>query len=263
MQQAIRRYKITPRQADQFAQCPLRFAEGGDSGGSKALQWGAAIHELLKIDGRRQLGGYGQLDPDELVRRGSISAACRDDAEYVALARSCVTGFRAFITDQALEVLRVEEFVRSADRDIAGMPWLKVWFSGRIDMVARRPNGRLVLVDVKTGYHVPAPLDLAELPSTFVYSYLGLCLRSQQPAIAASCTRDIEVLQVLPHKGEWTSTQLNEPEMTAGRGLVRRMVLAMDGASFMPTPGQHCAYCPISDRCPGRPPRAEWEAEPL
>ena len=261
----VRRHKITPRLADAWAQCPLRAMTPSDSSGSQVLAWGSAIHTLLKLDGRRQLGGHCLLEPEELVLRGTPNTSWRQDEAFMSLATSCIAGMRTFLAEQDLKLLRVEEFVRSGDIPITGVPGVAVVLSGRIDAVCRGPGGRLVILDAKTGSRLPTQLELSELPSTWIYTYLGSRLRSQQPAIAELCMRDIEVLQVLPHRGEWVAEQLTPKAIAAGRMFMRQMVLDLDQQAYAATPGEHCAYCPIglAGECPAMPQGQTDEDETL
>src|ERR687886_351366 len=79
----IRRYTITPRLADAWAQCPLQSMTPTDNVGSQALAWGSAIHTLLKLDGRRHLAGQCLLEPEDLVLRGTPNPLWRQDESFM------------------------------------------------------------------------------------------------------------------------------------------------------------------------------------
>jgi len=258
-----RQYTITPRNADLWDECPFRTVKDRATTPSKGLRMGNAIHELLKLDARRMLSGRPHLQATELVATVTAHSLWRDDNEFLDLAISCIVGARTFIDDEELVPLRAEQYVRSAYRDISGESRLQVRFSGRIDLVARRAEGRLVLVDYKTGMGIPSPLDLIERPSSFVYTYLGRCLRDQDQAIGRACSPEIEIVQVLPHLGQSSHVRLTRDELQSGARRVRDMAIGLDTGVHAPSPGEQCAYCPLGDECPARPGLAPWEREPL
>jgi hypothetical protein len=241
----VREHKLTPRLADAAQDCLLRAVTPCDSEGSQALAWGTAIHNLLKIDTRRRLAGQAPLPPDDLIVRGTPRAPLWDAPGYLKLAHACVVGMRAYLAEEELEVLRAEEFVRTRPRPVLGAHGVVVVLSGRFDLVCRRPDGRLVLPDMKTGTRIPSDLELAVLPSTTLYTLLGQELRRQDAAIRKRTTDDIEIVQVLPHLAAYSSTRLTPAELAAGQASLRELVTAIDMGEYTATPGEWCAYCPV------------------
>jgi len=248
----VREHKMTPRLADAAQECLLRAMTPNDSNGSQALAWGNAIHTLLKIDMRRQLGGQAPLAPDDLIVRGTPRAPWRDDSDYLKLAHACIIGMRAYLDEEELEVLRAEEFVRTRPRLVTGTPDVAVVLSGRFDLVCRRSDGGLVLPDMKTGNRLPSDMELAALPSTTVYTLLGEELRRQDAAIRERTTNSIEIVHILPHLAACSLARLTPDELDAGRAAVRAVVTAIDREEYMATAGEWCAYCPIyaANNCP-------------
>jgi RecB family exonuclease len=182
------------------------------------------------------------------------------DPQFLSLAIACVDGARQFMRERGLVALQPERYIRSSFREVSGHPGLLLRFSGKIDLVAHNPRGGLTVLDYKTGRAIPNALDLAALPSSFIYTYLARCLRSQDPRVAA-CGGEIEIVQLLPHMAESSSAVLTAEEILAGRNVLREMAVAMAEERTVPMPGEHCAYCPIPDLCPARPQLADWERE--
>jgi len=241
----VRSHKMTPRLADAAQECLLRAMTPSNSEGSLALAWGNAIHTLLKIDMRRQLAGQAPLAPDDLIVCGTPRAPWRDDSDYLKLAHACIIGMRAYLDEEELEVLRAEEFVRTRPRLVTGTTDVAVVLSGRLDLVCRRPDGRLVLPDMKTGSRIPSDLELAALPSTIIYTLLGEELRRQDAAIRERTTDSIEIVHILPHLAAYSSARLTPDELDAGRADVRALVTAIDTGEYIATTGEWCAYCPL------------------
>ncbi len=249
---AARAHKMTPRLADAAQECLLRAITPSNSEGSQALAWGNAIHTLLKIDMRRQLAGQAPLAPDDLIVRGTPRAPWRDDPDYFKLAHACIIGMRAYLDEEELEVLRAEEFVRTRPRRVTGTTDVAVVLSGRFDLVCRRPDGRLVLPDMKTGNRLPSDMELAALPSTTIYTLLGEELRRQDAAIRERTTDSIEIVHILPHLAACSSVALRPDELDAGRDAVRAAVIAIDREEYTAIRGEWCAHCPIyaANTCP-------------
>lgn len=248
----LRRHKVTPKLADAW-RCPLKAMTPEDQRWSPALARGNAIHNLLKLDGLRQIRGHELLDPLRMALRGTPHGLMREDEEYLDLAAAAIAGMRRFLSEQELDLLCVEEFVNSGDRPLSGMTDVVVVLSGRVDAVCRRRStGTLVLVDAKTGKSLPSEIELVERPSSFIYHYLGACLRRRHPEIGRTTSNDVEIVQVLPHTGEWTLARLDDTAIAAGRAFVREMALAMERGELVAVRGEWCAYCPLgqSGACP-------------
>jgi hypothetical protein len=258
-----RDYTVTPSGVDAWRQCPLRAALAPKGEMSEALRRGQAIHDALRFDGRRTLAHQPRLAPEEVVLHICTDTTLLDSPDFLDHAVACVIGVRNFLEERRLTLVRAEQYVRSAYRDIGGAPGLRVRLSGRIDAVACTASGGMALIDFKTGRSIPSSPDLAALPSSFVYSYLGRCLRDQDRNVGTVCGSEIEILQVLPHLNQSTSACLPQEAMQTGALVVRQMVMDRDRGYYPAMPGEHCAYCAVKDDCPLRPQPAAWESEPF
>lgn len=255
---------VTPSAADAWHECSYRVGyaqKGADA--SESLRRGIVLHDLFRLDTRRHLSRLPELVPEELVMRACGDEALKQDPDFLSFAAAFIVGARRFLADYGLIPLQPERYVRSAYRVVANAPSVRVRFSGKIDLVARNSHGGLTLLDYKTGRAIPNALDLSSLPSSFVYTYLGRCLRSQDEHVAAVATPEIEIVQVLPHQGVFSAASLTQEEMQAGADVVRAMVVEMAEKRFTPTPGEYCAYCPFKDTCPVGPSTTDWEQEPF
>ncbi len=183
-----------------------------------------------------------ESNPDALILEGCPRSTHTDDEDFIRLARESVIGYRHFLAVNELRVLRAEEYIRTVPRPLAGAPHLGVWFSARIDALCIRSDGLLVAIEIKTGNAVEPPGILATLPSVFIYHHVA--------DWAFSPAHGLEVVRLLPHRGESTHVRIGESEISTGRAFVREMVIALDARAFAPRTGPKCAYCQCVDTCP-------------
>jgi hypothetical protein len=251
--QLSQRVKITPSHADYYRTCALRSETAPPSPSSPAMLQGQRIHRLLQLDADYRASGVVR-DPDWMVTRDAMGTPWRDDEEYIARASASIRGARLFFTEQGIAVLRCEVYAQTGDLEVGGAPWLAKWYSGKLDVLGHRPdNGCLVVLDYKTSRarHLPSPLELASLPSSHIYGVLARRLRDQTAKIAAVTTEDVEIIHLLPHSGEWSAVLLDNMDMLSGGAFTDMMALALATATYEPSSGPHCVWCPLRDSgCP-------------
>jgi RecB family exonuclease len=121
--------------------------------------------------------------------------------------------------------------------------------TGRIDRLERDGEGRLVVVDLKTGRSKPAEGELARHPQLGAY----------QLAVSAGAFGDAEpgggVLVNLGATSERNRTQDQAPlgedaDPDWARVRVQDAASGMGGAVFRASPGAFCRICPTRTSCP-------------
>jgi hypothetical protein len=214
---------------------------------------GQRIHRLLKLDADYRASGVVR-DPDWMATRDAMGTPWRDDEEYIARASASIRGARLFFTEQAIVVLRHEVYAHTDDLEVGDAPRLSKWFSGKLDTLGyRRDDGRLIITDYKIARagSLASPLELAALPSSYVYVVLALRLRERMPDIAAVTTEEVEIIHLLPHTGEWAPTQLDTMDMVAGNAFTDAMALSLATQTYTARSGEHCMWCSLRDNgCP-------------
>lgn len=245
-------YKVTPTGADAFVQCPSGFAArylGGPSAPpSLAMRRGGALHSLLEAYTSEVIrhGVFPDFDLllDRAWNRSAFYLPAEEalEAEARVWAAMALRGYRAFLEAERLQPVATEAFLATPPRPVVNTVGLFVRLSGRLDCVAQRPNGDLVVIDFKTGDALPTAHDLSARPSTGIYHLLA--------AHRFPNALRIEIGQLLPRTGAYVSVSLTPDEIERARIVVRRMVGAVAEEDFLMTPGQWCAFCPLQLSCP-------------
>lgn len=256
-------YRVTPARARAYGLCPLQCREvqihrrhRPSAFTGEAASRGRALHELLLAYNRALLRDGRPPAVDDLIRHvwapGVFPAA--GEQESVDLARRTLHVYGDVLAEEGLTVLAAEEWVKTAPRPLLDAPHLAVELSGTPDVLARRADGSIVALDLKTGASLPDPSALADDLGTVVYHLL---------AAYRCATTAIEVAQVAPHRGDWVAVALDGVRVLAGTARLRAMVVALDADDFPPRPGQHCVICPAEPACPARYRDPSWAAAPF
>lgn len=252
---------ITPGKADAYSRCPRQFADmfaGMNdrrqlNATTQAQQRGQYIHALIHRYNRALMRSQ-EPDVDSILASVpppmSYLDAGSEEHGIVDLGRDSLIGYQTFLVTQNVErVLGAEQYVRTPDRIVATTSDCAVVFSGRIDCVARRIDGSLVCVDVKTG-SLPSPIDLAEQPSTFIYRHL---------VHYAYGNERVEIVQVTPQQCHWVSTILTAEQEEESKQLCRDMAIAIKQQAFPQRTGPQCGHCAIITTCPAHQPHDAWD----
>jgi hypothetical protein len=237
-------YRITATEADD--PCHLRVVTPHQRPvPSLAMERGTLLHGILKQDNQAILR-YGLLpDPETTLQRAWNPTYHPETLEAPSAydrARESLIGYREYLAKNRLRVIAAEKPIETLPRRLASIPRLGVYLSGRIDAVLRRHDGGLVFLDFKTGRYLPSEAELADLPSSAVYTLLARHDYGQGEAV--------EIAQLRPHTGLVVSTILDEDTLEAGREVVRRLVVAKHEGTALPTPGPYCISCPLVGTCP-------------
>lgn len=239
-------YRVTPGRVNAFARCPLHYRavySARRPAPNAALQRGTLIHSLLAQYNRAVIAAGEAVDAAALLAR---EEPLLPDAQTADLAAQALAGYAAFLSTQNVQVRSTEEWITTRPRLLRDQPDLAVELSGRPDVITVRPDGTLVVIDVKTGATLPTPLELAAAPGSFVYEHL---------VADAHGDAEIEIVELIPHARAWVGIQLTAAHREASRALVRALVVALDRDTFPPQPSPFCALCPLAATCPGRRPR--------
>ncbi len=256
---------LSPTKANAYQRCGLAYQADASTKRrwepSPAQERGNYVHELLRLS--HALAAKGQMPGmDELLARLPPPRAWRDggerEAKILNIARSALHGFRSFLREEAfLPVLAAEQYIRTAPRPVRGVEHATIVFSGRLDVVARRADGRLAVVDIKTGALTPADV-LLESAGAFVYATLLGYAHGVQPG-------DVEIVHVAPVAYDWHCVRLGPEQCTNGVELCRAMVRDVVSGIFAPRSGAHCTWCAHTAACSlvRQPPRLPQWAQPF
>lgn len=253
---------LSPSTLQTLSDCPLRWLaerHGGTGPRELTSTLGSVVHALVAGPARSEAAMLAELE--------RLWASIPFDSPWYAANelerhRAMVSAFAAWrsatrheLTEVGTEVGldgTVAEPVVSGDDD--GQPAVRV--RGRIDRLERDPQGRLVVVDLKTA-RTPVTKDDAES-----HAQLGL----YQLAVAAGLLGDGPDAEPgggrLVYLGKPTAAGAAEREQTAlgrqdaaeWRDTVRAAAAATAGPRFTARLNRGCAHCPIRPSCPAHTP---------
>jgi len=240
--------RVSPSRLESFERCGLRWmleSAGGTAADSAAQGIGTMIHALA------EQAAQEALDPAELRARFDL-AVQRVDVGFGWFAGR-QRERAATMLEKLIEWMRANprEFV-AAEQDFRVTIGRAV-LAGQVDRLERDAEGRLVVVDLKTGKSQPKKDDLVE------HAQLG----AYQLAIAEGAFDDIAPDSRVPGGAELVQlggkqkkapvqeqAALETGDSTWAHELVRRVADAMAGASFDAVDNDMCRSCPVRTSCP-------------
>jgi RecB family exonuclease len=240
---------VSPSTIDHFGRCRLQWllrAAGGDGPSMGAQDIGTLVHEVASELGDTDAAAYAAalearwgrlgLAPGWLSRRELSRARMMTTrlARYVN--ESTSAGWRLAASEQAVRVVLGRAVV-----------------TGQVDRVEVAPDGRVRVVDLKTGASRPTAEELRRHGQLGAYQ-----LAVQEGAFARHGGRcgGAALLQLgRAAAAKSTTLQLQEPlesddQPGWARELVEEVARGMAGAVFSATPGSQCGTCQVKDSCP-------------
>ncbi len=248
---AERAVRVSPSSIDPFGRCALQWvlrASGGDGPSMGAQDIGTLVHELAHDLGdadaatyaaelERRWGRLG-LPPGWLSTRDLRLATRMTErlATYLAEARS--VGWRRAASEERMRV--------ALGRVVVG---------GTVDRVEVAPDGRVRIIDLKTGSSKPTRDELRRHGQLGAYQ---LAVEAGAFAEHGDRSAGAALLQLGKAATTTTTLQLQVPlaqdaDPRWAHDLVAATGEGMAGATFAATPGSHCATCQVKDSCPALP----------
>jgi RecB family exonuclease len=236
---------VTPSTVDTVQRCPLRWLlerHGGGSTRSPEQSIGDLVHAtaMLAADAttdRAELAAYlaERFDAIELSARW-LAGRERQRAEAM------LDKLIGWLADNPRRLVAIERdfLVRLGD----------VQIKGRVDRLELDDEGRLVVVDLKTGKSAPAEADLEDHPQLGAY----------QAAVEAGAFEESDVAggaALVQLGGEQKNAREQvQPALAASddpgwaRDLVRRTAQTMAASTFQAVANNKCRVCPVRTSCP-------------
>lgn len=243
---------VSPSSLVTFASCRLRWLltrAGGDGPAIGSAALGTLVHEVLADGGDADaaaLGGRLDLSFGRLgLPAGWITRAKRAEAEAM-LGRAAAyfehaasLGWRRLAAEQ--------QFTATVGR---------AQISGIVDRLETDDDGRIRVIDYKTGSSKPAAADLARHPQLGAYQVAVAEGAFGPDAIGAGAVL-VQLGKAATTKAA-TSVQAqtplaDDPEPGWAHDAVADAAHAMAGSRFTATVGEGCRTCPVATSCPARP----------
>ncbi|WP_308216121.1 ATP-dependent helicase [Pseudonocardia humida] len=249
---------VSPSDVEKIVRCPLRWVlerHGGGDVGALAAVTGSLVHALV------QAGAAG-ADGAEL--EGALREAwSRLDAgapwfgrRELDRVRGMLAAFDGWVRSSRAEGLRlvaVEQPVQLDMEGPGGGPWLRL--RGRVDRLEVDPEGRPVVVDVKTGKAAVSARAAAEHPQLAVYQLaaaLGAFGELLDPGRGPGGARLVYVADQKAggQPKEPVQPPLDEVDVEHWRSVVERCAEETSGSTFIARLGPDCERCPVRTSCP-------------
>ncbi|MGN5235600.1 MULTISPECIES: PD-(D/E)XK nuclease family protein [unclassified Rhodococcus (in: high G+C Gram-positive bacteria)] len=248
--------RLSPSTVEQLVTCPLRWMferHGGSDGENSHAVTGTLVHTLVQALA-------GRIPPERIdqalenawssVDLGSDWYARRE----LERTRRMLDTFSTWLqgTRSELEEVGVEVTVDGViEPREAGAP--RVRLRGRIDRLERDPEGRPVVVDVKTAKNPvskDAARDHAQLATYQVAVAEGAV--EGEPAATPGGARLVFVAK--PHNKEGATQRVQPPLDEEGlehwRGVIHEAAAATRGPQFLAQVNDGCRHCPVQSSCP-------------
>ncbi|BBY43671.1 ATP-dependent DNA helicase [Mycolicibacterium celeriflavum] len=244
---------LSPSTLQMLTDCPLRWLlerHGGADGRDVRSAVGSLVHALVADPGRTESQMVNVLE--KLWPRLPFDSRWYADNE-LGRHRAMLATFaqwRAQTRDELTEVgseVAVDGVVVDCDD---GAPDVRV--RGRVDRLERDSEGRLVVVDLKTGKS-PVTKDDAQSHAQLAMYQLaiakGLLGHGESPGGGR--------LVYLGKTGAAGATQREQDALTAEkhtewRDTVRRAAAATQGPEFVARINDGCSHCPVRSMCPAQ-----------
>ena len=243
--------RVSPSRVEEFERCSLRWllsSAGGRSASSLAQGLGNLVHEIAA-----DLPDAGaDVLTAELHRRWArlgLGAGWAADTERGRLETMIAKLAAYLVAERSRWALVDVERDFSVEVDVPGGPAL---LTGRVDRLERDADGRLRVVDLKTGKSAPAGDDVLEHAQLGIYQLAvehggftdGAPARSGGAALVHLGVPTVKPKQQHQHP----LADAEDPDWAMS--LLARVTAGMSGSQFPATTNQVCARCSLRGCCP-------------
>jgi superfamily I DNA/RNA helicase/RecB family exonuclease len=247
--------KLSPSRLEAFARCPLRWlleSSGGTSGDSTSQGIGTLVHALAQQVAEEgvpadQIAGELQQRLASAIKRvdlGSGWFAVRQRERAAEMVRKLAEWLR---TNTRVFVAAEQDFEVTIGRAV---------LRGQVDRLERDDEGRLFVVDLKTGKHAPTKAELdthAQLGSYQVAVEVGAFEE------VAAGVRDSGGAALVQVGTSTVKAAINDQKPLSESGdpgwalqMIERSARGMAGNVFAAIDNDTCRSCPVRTSCPVR-----------
>jgi len=250
---------ISPSRATDFVQCPLlyrfrvldRLPEAPRPAAVRGTLVHAVLDRLFDLPADRRTRAAARTlissqwarllaEDREAAELFAASSQPRDEAGWLSSAADLVERWFVLEDPTRLDPLAREAEVRATlDGGLT--------LHGFVDRLDRQPDGRLTVVDYKSGR---APASAAGARPPFQLLFYALVLRHTHGLPPATlqlvCLGDSQVLRYSPDEADLLATE------TRIRALCSAIDRTEAAADWLPSPGRWCAWCVHWSLCPAK-----------
>jgi RecB family exonuclease len=249
--EAGRPVRVSPSALDRFVGCELRWlmeAVGARGPEAAAQSVGNALHEVAALARDPALADEEALAPrlEQVLDRVDLGGAWttrRERERARAMLRTFVRWHRASRSRWVLVDVEVPFEVPVGEEAVV---------HGRVDRLERDRDGRLVVVDLKTGRSKAVESDLARHAQLGAYQLAvaeGAFEAGREPGGGALVQLGVSRDKV---REQEQRPLAEDDEPLWARQLVRDAARGMAGSVFKARPGSGCRVCPARTACPAQ-----------
>lgn len=241
---------VSPSRVEAFQRCTVRWlltSAGGGRSSSVPQALGNLIHEIANEVPSGHLEQMRALLAQRFGRLGLVEGWVADT-------------YRRKADDMLVRLAQYAEVSRSQGRSVVGgeipveVRVGRAMVRGQIDRLERDADGRLHVVDFKTGASKPSREELARHPQLGVYQ-LAVEEGGLSPTVEGLPQSGGAALVQLGSPTKTVSVQAQQPlqadeDPTWARALVESVADGMAGADFPASAGPLCRSCDVRRSCP-------------
>lgn len=242
---------VSPSRVQTFAECPLRWlltGRGGQAGdGPSAAAVGTLVHDVI---GAEPDGDLERLEqalerrwPELGLGQGWVAERARTQAgemlrRYVRyVADAAARGYSLAAVEQDLAVTVGQARI-----------------TGRVDRLESDPDGRLRVVDLKTGSSKPRATDIAEHAQLGIYQVaVAEGALGEGGSAGAALVHLGKAGRVADAAVQHQPALADAPDPRWAHHLLERTAEGMAAAVFPACEGSWCRTCPVAHSCPAKP----------
>jgi superfamily I DNA/RNA helicase/RecB family exonuclease len=241
---------VSPSTLQTLTDCPLRWMlerHGGSDGRDLRSALGSLVHALVADSGRSEAQLRGELE--KVWQQLPFDSNWYADNELERY-RDMLATFTTWRQESRGELTEVGTELEIAGTITDAGPRVQV--KGRIDRLERDRDGRLVVVDVKTGKSPATKADAQQHAQLALYQLAiaeGVVPQGDQPGGGRL------VYPAKPAKGGATEREqdpMGETAQAQWRQRVTDAATATAGPNFVARAGAGCATCPVRVMCPAQ-----------
>jgi DNA helicase II / ATP-dependent DNA helicase PcrA len=231
--------RLSPTAIERYVICPLQFKLDREwklpSDDPAAMQYGSVMHNVLRayFDGQMQGRPLSEAAVLDLFVLNLADAAIEDPYQHELYERQGMQQLRDFLANPpTAKVLHTEQ---SFEMRVG-----KATIAGRIDRIDDLGEGRVAIVDYKTG----KPRSQEDADESLQLSIYAMAAQSKWGYSA----QDL-VLYNLDGNTPVVSHR-HHAQLDAARMRVDEVMESVEAGRFDPKPGAHCRFCAYQRLCP-------------